>query len=174
MNDVQAPWLEQGYGIRMSPGEEDLEYIWAKLVEQDSVRTIFYDGSIDGMARFKNFALADYNRFFALIYQGNIEAIAWLNGYEGKSVRVHFGVVDPAIIGTGRTVEHGKHFTRWALSQRDIWTLAGVTPAENKLALRFIKRLGFQRVGVIPEAYECPWTKKAQDIVISYLNRRDV
>jgi hypothetical protein len=168
MSEAQRHWIEQGYGIAMSPADDVLTWAWGLMEKHDMVRPVFYDGVIRTVDQFVEFAREPYNRFFGLTYMGELEAFAWVNCYEGRSARIHFSSIMHSACRehTLRKLEHGRHFVRYILTDNPgLWTV-------NRPALGYIKRIGFQFLGTVPEAYECPWEKEPRDIVMSYLNRR--
>jgi hypothetical protein len=166
-------WEGHGFVIRLNPDDAELRCIWEAMVALGYDKTVFYDGGVLDFQDFWCFARSDANRFFALRYNGQTEAIAWLNGYEGRSSRVHFSSLVQGLGALKRAVEHGRHFCAYAFSHPNVWTLTGVTPAHYTWALRYITRVGLKVLGTIPDAYQ-DLSGVSRDIVISYINRRDI
>jgi hypothetical protein len=50
-------------------------------------------------------------------------------------------------------------------------TAVGVIPENNVLALKYIEKLGYRRVGVIPHACHLQYQKQDVSAIISYLNQ---
>lgn len=174
------PLADEGFKLIHSPTTRQLKDIFTGMQRGGYIPSVFYGGEVTTHRDFVKFATADFNHFYALAYEGTIEACAWLNSFEGRTARVHFSSLPGCPMG--HTVKHGINFTRWVLHAPDpacpdinwLNTLCGVTPASNKLALRFIKRLGFVRMGEIPEAYIPFGQVEPEGVIISKLNRRDV
>lgn len=175
-----CPLADEGFGILLNPSEEQLEEIYEGIRSGGYLDSVFYEGGIETPWAFINFAKDPFNTFFAMHYKGTIEACAWLNCFEGRTARVHFSTLP--ICKPGHSIKHGLNFTRWCLTAPNpehlghSWlnTLVGCTPANNKLALRFIKRIGFKIMGQIPEALVPVKSQTFTDIVVSTLNRRDI
>lgn len=174
------PLSRDGFKIVYNPDKRRLKEIFTGMLKGGFVETVFYGGDVMTHADFVAFARSDFNHFYAMTFNGEIEACAWLNSFEGRTARVHFSSLHGC--KPGHSVKHGINFTRWVLSAPDpanpeinwLNTLCGLTPASNRLALRFIKRLGFKRLGEIPEAEVLPGQIEPENIIVSTLNRRDI
>lgn len=111
-----------------------------------------------------------------------------LEGLNGASSRVHFSVL-PAIRGesavTAALVLHDFVFAlkRVPLDpqtpqegprQPYVETLVGVTPVSNRLAVRFIQRVGFKPIGIIPKAVDLAYRGIIDDGLLSIKTRQEV
>lgn len=176
----RPPLAGEGFSIIHNPTRRQLKDIFTGIWRGGFLHKVFYGGDVQTHRDFVKFARADFNHFYALAYAGAVEGCAWLNCWEGNTARVHFSSM--ATCKPGNTIKHGINFTRWVLNAPNpkdeethwIHTLCGVTPASNKLALRFIKHLGFVVIGEVPEAYTPFGQVEPEGVVLSRLNRRDI
>lgn len=71
----------------------------------------------------------------------------------------------------GRSVEYAKDAIEWMFANTPCERICGATPADNILALRFNRRIGFECRGVRPRAFVRDG--KPIDLVLSAVERKD-
>ena len=144
---------------------------WSRMVRDGTVKRVFYNGAVTNPDQFIAFLQRPTNVPLAIRTDDQEWiGIAWLTNINRTSAVAHFcgfreGWERKQTIDAGELaldywfafpgVEGGKHFK----------VLLGITPADNRLALRFINQLGFERVGTVPHL------ANGGDAIISYITR---
>lgn len=94
-----------------------------------------------------------------------------LNGFQGQAAQVHFSV-HPDVYGK-RALEITRQgledirLMKKADQTPYITTLVGNTPVSNKLATRFITKIGYTRVGIVPRGFFLAYEDRYDDAYIS-------
>jgi hypothetical protein len=148
------------------------EFILALAVQmkQEGVfHKVFYDGLVVSPEEF----LAAMQRpgIAAVFFFDGHEPIgfAWLNGFVGGLAFVHFCGLRAA---RGKTLNGGRlAFAYWMKVFTFLSVILGVTPANNKLALRYIKKVGMTVLGEIPNVLYDAYEGEKVAAVLSYYSR---
>lgn len=154
-----------------------LRRIWTMLVDEGAHRAVFFDGGVDDFEDFMAFADDDDREFFAVHAGGLPAAVFWLDGRTTRAARIHFAVMRRAHGRAARII--GNYVTDWLLSRRGpngrhaLDVLVGVTPETHRLALRFVRDIGFTVVGTVPQALALA-DGTGTGAVISHLARKEV
>ena len=94
--------------------------------------------------------------------------VCWLNNFVGRSSMIHFCVFSAfqrMALELGQAVlDHV-----WAQGEHD--SVYGITPAPYRHALKFVGALGFERMGVIPNACHMIRRNRYVDGVVTILKR---
>ena len=159
----------------VSFGVGELERMWFLLSGAGLAEVVFYDGRIRCVGDFVEYFSSPENHVYGIYLEGEPGGLAWLNGHEGRSARVHFTSLSPRVYRE-HAVPMGRCFTQGMLNasrggEYVLDVLVGVTPSDNRLALRFIRRLGFARVGEVPHALWLAGRRQSGAAVVSYLTR---
>jgi len=140
------------------------EYNGARSVSDDTVAGLFCELDDDGVIEAVfNESIRTEQDFILLmkspdnlpvfvVLDGELVAAAWLNSITRNHASVHFIAVKRC---RGRSVEMGLRVVDyWFAFPGDngplLDVLIGNTPANNRLAVQYIKRLGFIEIGEIP------------------------
>ena len=154
-----------GFYFRQLEDPAHIRFLWEEIEKHRLAPVVFYDDQIRDRHTFCDFMMDRCHLFAVLRREGvtgadedyeNLIAFAYLNGWAGKAVCVHFGVFPWAWGVEAR--EAGVAFVDWLLhvprleggQQYD--ALVGLIPASNGLAVRFAKNIGFEEKTVIPSA----------------------
>lgn len=138
----------------------------------DGSGRMFLDGQIKTP---EDFLSVMKNSIVGIVKDGlTIAGIGWLNRIETKKATFHF-VVFKKYWGAG-SEKVGKELCRYMLSIQNgkgfmfdmIW---GLTPKENKLAVRYLKKCGAIISGDLPCGIWDERNKKSIPAVISYITR---
>jgi len=144
--------------------------IWSKMKNEGSLKKVFYGGKCQ-----KPNEMLDYfkqnNKITSVFFDGcEPVAIGWLMDICRNHAYAHFCTFK-SVWGKD-AIRIGRQCVDWWLSLKGadgplFDTLIGHTPTENKLALRFIKALGFTEIGAIPKMGFDVYANKKIDITIS-------
>jgi hypothetical protein len=130
---------------------------YQQLEDDNTLHHAFYDGGVKNFYDFRNFCLDRHNLHY-VIYSELYDAPVchfYLNGFQGLTCMIHFSF-SSAIHGHGESVGFAKDALDlvFKLKRKDsplpiTRTLVGLTPTTNKLAVRFLKAVGFQPLGTL-------------------------
>lgn len=133
---------------------------WEQLNKDNLVDMLFFDAKVVSFWDFLNFAL-DKNKVFYVTFRHNEStpvAHFHLTHFEGQVARVHFSILKRGH-GKGESVRIAKGalaklFKEKRLDNGEplVSTLIGVTPTHNRLACRFIQKVGFRPLATVKHA----------------------
>lgn len=142
---------------------------WKLLKEAKTAPAVFFSATnpVSNATDLECLARSAIVVFYGLYHEQTPLGFAWLNNFNGLSANAHFAGFRAAFGGHGINV--GLKFCHTVLTTLSgLTTLTGITPATHHLALRFIRTLGFVRVGVVPEVLVA--NGRLTDAVVSYCN----
>jgi uncharacterized protein YaaQ len=144
---------------------------YAKIVMENLTDQVFYDQSVKAVSEFIAF-VKDPNRLVVFGVEDNeLVAMGWLNEMYLNHACAHF-VFLKEHWGRHKTVAMGQAANRYWLTMPAVegmgreylfQVLLGFTPADNPLALNYIKQVGYQQAGTVPHM------AMGRDMVISYI-----
>ncbi len=154
-----------------------LAQVFRRLVREETLNRVFYDGSIGNTTDFIDFFHNQENEIFFGRAGGQEAGFFWLNRFRHRSYfitycfyREFWGRQALAISRAtldylfSRTDVHGEH---------RIETLLGLTPASNKLAVKFMLRNNMTIVGRVPGFLFDRHLGRRVDGILSYCQRQD-
>lgn len=151
------------YQVKSSwPGREtlsptDLRDLWRELEAQKLVKVVFYDGRISFFRDFADWAYEPGNHF-AVIYGPQPASLPWaffwLNNHSGRVGMIHFCLL---AAGRPQALPLGREVLDWCF-KGGLTALYGLTPALYEGVLKYIQRLGFRLLGLLPGA--CPMYRR--------------
>lgn len=160
---------------------DTLERIYDLVVESGHQAQVFYDCRCSNHDEFFKVMVNPDMHYWALYYEGNLSGFAWLNGRVGKSAFAHFcmfkNVYGRSRDGVSKSVELGRFVVAHWLRHTDgkgeylLDVLIGITPKCNRMALKWIQRIGAVRRGEIPYGAWMEATGKSEDAVLSTITR---
>lgn len=169
---------EQSYHIRYLHGTEAeglLYEIWGQIAAGGQLGSLFYDGRVKCFMDFRQEILRPgVLPFLCHTENGLFTAFSWLNDITSRMARTHFIVFRRAFGPLAR--ETGRHLYRYILGLKDsegylLDCLYGITPCDNRLALRAALSCGWQKAGELPLACYIEAQGKSQTGVITFATR---
>lgn len=152
-----------------------LAQIFRRMAMEETVSKVFFDGSINNTSDFIKFCHNPDNEVFILKSWGRDAGFFWLNRFRHKSFFITYcffknfwgrqaqEISDAALdFLFSRTDDYGEH-------QTDV--LLGLTPADNRLALKFMLKNNMTIFGRVPDFIYDHQEGKSIDGIISYLQR---
>jgi hypothetical protein len=148
-----------------------------RLMEQEgTAKKVFHAGSVKAPHQFVKWMKDEkINAIVVTDDDGTPLGLAWIGGIEDRRAWYNFNVFKAA---------WGKRAAEVAIAARDHWLymkdsrgeylfdlLLGVTPANNRLALRLAKMCGAKPLPMIPNFGTNFWTGERYGAVISYIER---
>lgn len=149
--------------------------LFERMQEEDTVHDVFCDGSVTTAEEFLRMMKFGSNQLFVIEFNGKMGGFCWLNGFEHRRAWFHFCFFN-ALRGKD-AVEAGREVIRELLNMESAAgspmfdLLTGLTPETNTAALRWVRRLGGQILGTLPEAVWDSARGESVSGVISYVER---
>ena len=143
------------------------------LLEADGLAsTLFYDGSVKTRQEFIDLASSSNILLGVVIDKCRNQPAGHfhLSNFSGQTASFHFSILRAyhggETLNIARDTLHQVFDIRRPSGQALVTTLIGYTPVKNKLAIRLLKRVGFQKVYILPDACE-DGLENFQDAVVS-------
>lgn len=167
-NEIQlVPYVELESGWTLP--DEFLYSLAGQMVREGTFHRVFYDGHITTPEQF--LATMQKPANVPVFFFDGTEPLgfAWLNGLNGGLAFAHFGGLKSA---RGRSVRVGQlALAYWMKNFTFLRLILGITPQPNRLAVRFIERIGFRVLGEIPNVLWDAYQAERVPAVISYYVR---
>lgn len=158
--------------------DELLRFAWAKMVEEESAKTVFCDGRVRDVDTFiAACQAADVHTHFMFKENGDIAAIGWLNNFSGHYVQCHWLCFKSA---WGRTSDRAikeslQYWFSYKMKGLPLFdVILGIYPEGNECIDLFAKRSGFTVIGTIPNLLYNYWEGRKVGAVFSYIERRSI
>lgn len=148
-----------------------IKAIWEQLILDGTANIVFSDGEIKDAGDFVGFA-KNVNNLIALVYvDKDLSGLGWVNGINKDRAFAHYAFFKS---------EWGRNTDGMATALLNYWLLSeypdgvaafpfemliGQTPVWNRKAVKFLQRIGFTVLGILPK------TTKGHGLVISYLTK---
>ena len=141
--------------------DSQIKDLWIRMVGEGTARTVFIDGTVQSADDFLASMKHPGNQLWVFMEDGEPLVFFWLNSFEGRTARVHFCAFKT--VWGRRAKEIAADGLKLCLTDRDgkgplLDCLIGYTPVRNRLACRFIQKIGMRPVGEVPnllfDAYE--------------------
>ncbi len=155
--------------------DEYFAHVYRRLVREETVYKIFYDGSVRNTNDFIKFIRDKKNELFFVEYDGKEVGFFWLTKFREKSAFINYCFykrfwgekalhISKSCIGFlfNRIDAYGDHI---------LDVLLGLTPVTNKLAITFLLKNGMKVIGKIPGMLYDFREEKTVDAVFSYKQR---
>ena len=171
-----VPYVNMGGAYSVS--DSGMAAIFEKMQKLNLVKLVFSGGEVRTVERFLKF-VKNYRNVIHLIIDDNYNVlqIAWLNRWGYNHAFCHTCMF-PEIWGT-RTIEAGTMALKyWFGFEQDGKPLLDVilskTSIKNKLINKYLERIGFHDLGIVPGISKDFYSGENQDAVFKYIQRGDV
>jgi hypothetical protein len=143
----------------------------------EKLETVFYDGSVKNLQDFIRFAENPDRRFYAG-YIGRPGALApagfvWLDRFAGRSAYVHFNIFPNVprrdLIALARAVLWAALFAQDPTGRRYLKTLRAAVPQTNRMAIKFMEKIGFVILGPVPDAAYLARENRSVPLIEAYI-----
>lgn len=155
--------------------EKYLGQVYRRIVREESVYKIFYDGSVNNTYDFKRFATNKENELFFPKFKGRDVGFFWLNRFRQKTVFITYCLYKEFWGTDALTVSKvciDFIFERKdPFGQHQVDVILGLTPANNKLAIKFLLSNNMVIMGKLPAAVHDVHKNTTVDGVFSYIQR---
>jgi len=151
---------------------EIIKKIWDKLAEEGLHTIVFYDADIRNRDQFLEFMQMPTNLPLIIFANKQIAGFAWLNSVSAKFAFSHFAFFKSS---WGKfTDEIGKKVLDYWFSIPDddgsqlFDTLIGAVPEFNQRAIKYAERIGYTKLGTIPEFSDFPYLGERRGVTLLY------
>lgn len=149
--------------------------VWDKMCDANVVKDTFYDGCVSNHHEFRDFVRREGNEVFFVFYEGKLGMVAWMNDRVHKRACIHFTTLPQTwgrkIDGVSIAMKLGRFVVSTIVREMDIDVLVGVTPVRNKLACKYVQRVGAVPVGIAPNMCWFADTQQSEPAMISTITR---
>ena len=160
-----------------SLSDDFVRYAYACMVHDGVANIALADGCATNADEFLALMQSPSQQLYLGLIGEILGAVVWCNNFKKGSCEVHYATRKWT---WGKyTVRLGKEFCAHILNQKDdrgylfdiLW---GVTPAEHRLACRFLKRLGWVVLGTVPHGVYDASRQATVPAMISYYTREQL
>lgn len=149
--------------------------VWDMMCDAKVETDTFYDGSVTSHHEFRDFVRLDGNEVFFVFYEGKLGMMAWMNDRVHRRACIHFTTL-PQTWGRKRdnisaAMKLGRFVVATIVREMGIDVLVGITPTRNKLACKYVQRVGAVPVGEAPNMCWFADTKTSEPALITTITR---
>lgn len=155
--------------------ETFLVQVFRRIVFEGTMCKIFYDGSLRNAVDFTQFIRNKEHDVYFVQYAGEDAGFFWLTGFKPKTAFINY-CFHKNMWGK-KTLHISKACLEFILNKKNahgdytLNTLLGLTPANNKLAIKFLIENGMTILGTIPAFLHDVRENKQMDGIFSYKQR---
>ena len=148
--EITALHINNGSNI----SDEILGQVFRRIVREESAYKLFYDGSVRNTTDFIRFMRNGENEIFFVRYKGKEAGFFWLNSFRQKSFFINYCFYKEFLGDAALTISSA--CIDFIFSRKDAYgaplveVLLGLTPANNKLAIKFLLKNGMTILGKVP------------------------
>lgn len=150
--------------------------IFLEMQEAKILEMVFYAGKVKEFKHFIRYMKHPRNVVHTVWNDERPVMLAWLNNWGRHSAQAHFLTL-PIIWGTKDTAEVGKLTLNYWWSWKDpegrplLKVITGQTPENLRAAVRYIKSVGMNVLGIVPNAIYNAYEDRSVGCVISFIER---
>lgn len=170
LNDINLIPFSEVNGEWTVP-DKFLRVLFANIILEGKFESVFFEGLIRSDDDFISMLKSPGN-VPVLITHGidKMLGIAWMNALQGNLAFGHFCFLDDAI-ESKLTVECGKRVISYWLSFPTLEVIVGVIPSFNQPAIKYVERIGFEKIGSIKNMVRSAYLDGRFDAVLFYQSR---
>lgn len=162
-----VPYVELESGWTLP--DEFIYSLAVQMVREGVFHKVFYDGNVVDPEGFMSVMKKPANVPVFFFDDREPLGFAYLNGLMGGVAFAHFCGLKSAL---GKTQKIGDMvLSYWMENFKFLHLILGLTPENNRLALRFIRSIGFTSLGVIPGVLYDAYAAEHVGGVVSYYKR---
>ena len=179
--------IQLAEGVEVTPMYEEngqanfsdkiLGQIFRRIVREEIVYKLFYDGSVRNTRDFRKFMHNPENEIYFVKLNGKEVGFFWLNHFRQKSFFINYCVYREFLGETALTISNIciDHLFKRTDSDGDflVEVLLGLTPANNQLAVNFLLKNDMTILGKVPGFLYDAIADETVDGVFSYRQRNN-
>lgn len=161
-------------GVRNIP-DSVMRELYAEM--GDLADLAFYDGSVQDSFSFLEFVKRPGVLTWIVCQDKTPVAIIWFTEFRMTTAYMHYCFFES--VSTFSKVKIGREVLRQTLEMKTpggeyvFETILGLTPADNKGAVKFARAIGMEPVGIIPNGTYNHWLDTKHDGLLSYAVRKE-
>ena len=150
--------------------------LYAQMVEEKTADTVFYDGAVRSGEDFLNMMKFGNFKLYVIFVDQAKSGILWLHDFGPRCAQLSFCLFKN-VWGGKKSVEIGKKCVNDILYMRDASDnyifdmLYGCTPKSNRLALRFVRNIGWKHSGDLPCFAWDSDSQSSMPVSVNYITR---
>ena len=149
--------------------DETLIQIYDRLVAEGTLKTVFYDGSVQTVEDFmSHFSSGPSLLYFIIDSYKRTVGIGWLNSFDQRTAQGHFVFFRGTF--NKETLECGKESIK-ELLELGFDTLTGIVPVTNKLGNKIAEGMSMVKLGTIPNHCHLYYEDRMVGGNIYYINK---
>jgi hypothetical protein len=152
-----------------------LGQVFRRLVREEIVYKLFYDGSVRNTRDFRKFMRNPDNEMFFVKCNGKEVGFFWLNHFRQKSFFINYCLYKESLGKTALTISNIciEHIFKRQNSDGEflVDVLLGLTPANNRLAVNFLLKNDMTILGKVPGFLYDSIEDETVDGIFSYRQR---
>jgi hypothetical protein len=160
---------------RSNFSDKILGQVFRRMVREESIYKIFYDGSVRNTRDFRKFMRNPDNEIFFVTFKGKEVGFFWLSNFRQKSFFINYCIYKEFLGETALTISNIciDHILKRTNSDGEflVDVLLGLTPANNKLAVNFLLKNDMTILGKVPGFLYDSTTGETVDGIFSYRQR---
>lgn len=157
--------------------DEEIKTFFQMMIDEGTAKKVFHQGSVSTPDQFLQYLKKPSNHTIIIIDENRQPmGISWINGIEDRRAWFSFNVFKPywgkksiEILCLAR--EHWMNMENQT-GQQIIKILIGITPSNNRLAIRMMQKCGATSLPEIPDFMTNHWTGERHGGVLSYFRRK--
>lgn len=154
-----------------------LGQVFRRIVREEIVYKLFYDGSVRNTRDFRKFMRNPENEIFFVKFNGREVGFFWLNHFRQKSFFINYCLYREFLGETALTISNIciDYIFKRTNSDGDflVDVLLGLTPANNQLAVNFLLKNDMTILGKVPGFLYDAIADETVDGVFSYRQRNN-
>ncbi len=151
--------------------------LYERMKAQGSLSDVFYayDPQLLGPEQFLDLFKFGSNRLWVIFHNGEVSGFFWLNDFAEKSAMIHYCFFKN--IWGPQSAVLGRYILDYLLGLRSetgpvFDVITGLTPVTNRLAVRFLEKVGMTVVGKIPNRCLIFTDRTTVPGIVSYRTRK--
>lgn len=157
--------------------DSQLVALFEKAKQENVLHTVMYSDDVEQWTSKTFIALfkSETRACWLVIYDGRLAGWVWLDDFGHRTARIHFCLFK-WLSKEKLTVQVGRE-SLWQLlnmefrDSKRLEAIRGETPSFNKLALRFMRKVGVRIIGEIPSAAYRQQDGVTYPMIYSFINR---
>lgn len=172
-----AEYTVQPGGKQYNIPDKHLAGIYRRIVKEKTVNKIFFDRKINNTDDFINYFKNNNVELFIVSYYGQESGFFWLKEFFPCASFITYCLYKS--FWGEHTLKISQSCIDFTFNRKDEYgdyrtnILLGLTPASNKLAIKFLSKNGMKIAGNIPNLISAGQNEKPIDGILSYRHRKN-
>ena len=169
----------EGFGLvpHINFSDEMLAWLFKQMEDDGTAKIVFLEGKITNAAAWVQMVKGPGVNLFVPFFDAEPAGVCWLERFQERWAQFNFCVFKPFWGKKSKAL--GKKTLHKILSMKDkrgylLDMLVGITPARNKLALRYAKACGWKETGSLPLGVYNGKTDQSEEAILLAITREEI